>query len=677
MGFLSPWFLGGLLAAGLPIYVHLLRQHRSEPLKFASTMFLEKRTQSSVKHRRLKYLALLAMRLAIILLLALMFANPFINRSGAAAASGRKQVVVAVDNSFSMRTADRFERAKQQALEVISGMGAGDRGQVLGFASSVQIVTQPVDDKEELRRAVVAMQPGDGRSAYGEIARTLRAMGQADGLPVEAHIFTDIQRTAMPTPFAELAVPPSMKLVVHPVADKRESNFYVESVNAPRSVFQPKKVRVQAVVAGAGTEAVELPVELALNGKTLETKKVTVPANGRTTVEFFLPDAAYGMNRGEIRIPSRDKLAADDRFPFSIERKESSRILFVHDNRSARSATYYAAAIESVPDAGFAVDAVSTEQAANVSPDKYAAVVLSDAGSLPSSLENSISAYVKRGGGVLVALGAGSASRGKVPVSGESIAESRYASREGERFLTAAEVDPAHPAIARAGALENVRFYQTVRFDPGKSRVLAKLADGSPLLVERRLGEGKVLIFASTLDNVANDLPLHASFIPFMEQSAQYLSGTESAPARYVVDSFVELRAARDSGTGVDVLDPDGKRALSLKEAATAQAYRLTREGFYELRRANGRNELIAVHADRRESDLDVVPAETLALWQGTGTTGGGPASGATDAGPKPYSLWWYFALILLGVAVLESFFASRYLSTEQEPLAIPRKMAA
>ena len=64
MGFLSPWFLGGLLAAGLPIYVHLLRQHRSDPMKFSSVMFIERRTQSSVKHRRLKYLALLAMRLA-------------------------------------------------------------------------------------------------------------------------------------------------------------------------------------------------------------------------------------------------------------------------------------------------------------------------------------------------------------------------------------------------------------------------------------------------------------------------------------------------------------------------------------------------------------------------------------------------------------------------------------
>ena len=84
------------------------------------------------------------------------------------------------------------------------------------------------------------------------------------------------------------------------------------------------------------------------------------------------------------------------------------------------------------------------------------------------------------------------------------------------------------------------------------------------------------------------------------------------------------------------------KRALSLKEAASAQAFRLNREGFLELRRANGRNELMAVHADRRESDLDVIPKETLALWQGTGRAGGPGGPGAPAA--QPYSLWWYLA---------------------------------
>ena len=58
MGFLSPWFLAGLALLSLPVWLHLLQQHRSTPLKFASLMFFERRTQSSVKHRRSGELAL-------------------------------------------------------------------------------------------------------------------------------------------------------------------------------------------------------------------------------------------------------------------------------------------------------------------------------------------------------------------------------------------------------------------------------------------------------------------------------------------------------------------------------------------------------------------------------------------------------------------------------------------
>src|ERR1700716_2248444 len=102
MGFLFPWFLGGLAALGLPVYIHLLKQHRSVPLPFSSLMFFEKRTQSSIKHRRLKYLMLFALRLAMILLLALAFASPFITRTVNPTAEGKKLLIVAVDNSFSM-----------------------------------------------------------------------------------------------------------------------------------------------------------------------------------------------------------------------------------------------------------------------------------------------------------------------------------------------------------------------------------------------------------------------------------------------------------------------------------------------------------------------------------------------------------------------------------------------
>src|SRR5207342_1291931 len=122
VGFLAPWFLAGALAVGLPIWLHLLQQHKTTPLPFSSLMFFEKRTQSSIKHRRLKYLLLFALRVALLLLLALAFANPFINTSGAAAAGGKKLVVRAIDNSYSMRQGDRFERAKREAIRVLDAM---------------------------------------------------------------------------------------------------------------------------------------------------------------------------------------------------------------------------------------------------------------------------------------------------------------------------------------------------------------------------------------------------------------------------------------------------------------------------------------------------------------------------------------------------------------------------
>jgi hypothetical protein len=657
LGFLSPWFLGGLLAVGIPLYVHLLKQHKSNPLPFSSLMFFEKRTQSSVKHRRLKYIALLVMRCLLILLIALLFAKPYVRKTMTGDAQGRKMLLVAVDNSFSMRAGSRLEDAKNAALGILSQFRPGDRGQVISFASTAQLLTQPVTSGPELEAAVRSIQAGDGRSAYAEIARVIRSLSPPDDMPVEAHVFTDGQKSSMPTPFSELAVPPGTKLTVHSVADRSEPNWFVEAVHAPRSVYQPKKVRIQAVVAGSGTEAAETNVSLLLNGKSLESKRVKLEPGGRATVEFYLPDAAYGMNRGEVRIDASDKLAADNVYPFSIERKEARRILLIHEPNRTRALEYYRAALESTPDAGFTVDAAPSNQVDNLDFNKYAFVVLTDSAA-------PVEDYLKRGGGVLVAAGSNMAARGEF--LGTRMQETRYASRDNERFYAAGDVDASHPAVARTEKFDDVKFYQIVRLEPGKNRVVARLTDGTPLLMERSVGSGRLLIFASTFDNIANDLPLHASFVPFVEQSALYLSGAEAAPAQFAVDSFVDLKG------GGEIIGPDGQRALSLAEAAKTPAFRLAREGFWEVRRPNGRHELIAVHADRRESELAVVPKETLALWQSTGKPE--VAGGSGESNERPYGIWWYVLLALLVAAVAESLFAGKYLNPEQaQPIAQKR----
>src|SRR5437868_4233938 len=169
MGFLAPWFLAGVAAVGLPVWLHLLKKHRNVPMPFSSLMFFERRTQSSIKHRRLQYLLLLALRTALVILLALAFAHPFIRSDKPQAIQGRKMMVLAIDDSFSMRQGDRLQRAKNEAISALSGLHADDRAQVLSFGAGIRMMSDVTNDPGALRAGIQAVQPTYERGSFAEL----------------------------------------------------------------------------------------------------------------------------------------------------------------------------------------------------------------------------------------------------------------------------------------------------------------------------------------------------------------------------------------------------------------------------------------------------------------------------------------------------------------------------
>jgi hypothetical protein len=667
MGLSAPWFLAGLAAVALPVYFHLLKRHKSTPLPFSSLMFFERRTQSSIQHRRLQYLLLFSLRTALLVLLALAFAGPYIRGGPSVDPGGRKLVVLAIDNSFSMRQGGRLERARREALQAVSGLGPGGRAQVMSFARSVNVLSEPSADQAALRAAVAGVQPSDSRSSYGDLVRVLRSVAQSSELPLEVHLFSDLQKSSMPAGFAELALPPGAALKLHAMADKAVPNWAVESVTSPSRLADKGRARVRATVAGFGTEAASLRVSAVVNGRTAETRTVDVPASGRATVEFTALDVPHGLNRCEVRLESRDSFPADDRFLFAVERSDPGRVLFVHEPRDTRSPTYFRTALEAASQAAFSLETPTTFELSGADPARYAFVVLSNLASIPAPFEEALKKYVRQGGSLLIALGPSAAARGRIPVLEGTVAESRYASRQGERFQTVDWLDTAHPSIQRANRWEGVKFYQVFAVNAGGMRTLARVTDQTPVLLEKQEGAGRVLLFASTFDNISNDFPLHSAFVPFVEQTARYLSGLDEGLSSLPVDSYYELRRTSGEGGAADVLDPEGRRVLELSETSKALGFTLSREGFYQVRRAGGRQELVAVNADRRESDFEVIPEETLALWQNTGE-GAAAAAGTTRLESKPRPIWWYVLLGAFLLALAESLVAARHLSTEPRP---------
>lgn len=671
MGFLAPWFLGGLLAAGLPVYLHLLRRQTTTPQAFSSLKFFERRTESSVKHRRLRYILLMCLRLAVLLLLVLAFANPFINRS-AASLSGEKLMLLVVDDSFSMRAGTRLADAQRQALDVLSTRNPAERAQVVSLGSQLHVLTEPTQDSGALRAAVAGIAPGDSRGSFGALASAIRSMAENVRTPIELHLFSDMQKSAMPPTFAELALPDNVTLILHPVVNNAEPNWTVAGINAPGEVYDPKKAHVEAIIGGYHTAAATRMVSLVVNGKVTATQPVMIPANGRATAEFNGLDVPYGFSRCEVRIDSADNLPADDSSRFAVERSDPRQVLFVHEASDVRSPLYFRSALAAAAQAAFTLDVVPAGQTAGLDPSKYAFVVISDVLGLPNTFENSLVSYVRNGGSVLVAAGTNAASRNRIPVTGDAVSASQNYSRNGQHFLAVGDTDPTYPAIEKAERWSGVKFYFAVRVDPGDARVVAKLTDQTPILIEKKMGNGRVLLLASGLDNLTNDFPLHPDFVPFVEQTARYLSGTEDRGSSRVVDSFLELRTAKEQSVGVEITDPDGHRPLTLKESASAESYQLTRAGFYELRIANGRQDLIAVNPDAQESDLDVIPSDVLSLWRGTpGEKPQQAAAGAvTETNEvRPYGLWWWVVALALLIGLAESLLSSQYLGLRREDL--------
>src|SRR5687767_15786458 len=117
MGFLTPWFLGGLALLAVPLLIHLTRRDRATPVPFPSLMFLQRVPQPTTARRRLRDLPLLLLRALALALLAFAFARPLLDRARAAAAApaGGRELVLLLDRSASMAAPERWSRAQAAA----------------------------------------------------------------------------------------------------------------------------------------------------------------------------------------------------------------------------------------------------------------------------------------------------------------------------------------------------------------------------------------------------------------------------------------------------------------------------------------------------------------------------------------------------------------------------------
>jgi hypothetical protein len=675
MGWLAPGFLLGALTIAVPVWLHLLKRSASLPRQFSSLMLFEPQQRSTTRRRRIDHWLLLLLRIAVLLLIAAAFAEPYV-RGHLPGAAPEKLLVLAVDDSFSMRAGTRMEDARRAALAVVAAKPRDTRAQVVALGSQADVLTEQLQDAAALATAIRHIAPTDARGSLVLLAGLGRTLAAGTHMPIELHLFSDMQATGLPPDFNELRLPAGVTLVLHKVGAAATPNWTVETVAAPAQVWDPAKTRIIATVAGFGTAAATRSVTLLINDRPAGQQSVKVPASGRASVVFAGADIPYGLVRGSVQIDSADGLSADDRYDFVIQRSERVHGLFVHQGSDRATGLYFRSALESAADAAVVLDEVTADQLRTRDLSAYAFVVLSDLAGLPPAVEARVTDWVKAGGRLLISAGTAAAQQRRIPVFDARIVGTHDYTRDDRRFAAVAAVDEAY---APAGALtgwQGIKVFYVTRVDAPQAQAGLRLADQTPLLLEKPLGKGRALLFASGFDRLTTDLPLHPQFVAFVDRLANYLSGRTLRSSALSVGDSVDLRPDPTVRGSADVLAPDGTHPLDLGQARQVRTWPLPAAGFYTLTLADSRHDLVAANISRLESDLTPASDEKLKLWQAASqrpdAATAGPAATAAPASVSGeesiHNLWWYAMCLLLVAVVAESLVSSRYLNTLQEP---------
>ena len=689
--FLAPFFLVGLVAVAVPVIVHLVNRERRNAVAFPSLMFLRRVPFKSVRRQRLRHRALFALRCLALLLLALAFARPFVDReskNASAAGAGPRELVVLLDRSYSMAYGDRWARATAAAERAIAGIGAADRATLVLFDHEAVAAAGPTGDIAVVRSAITSARPGAGSTRYAPaLAVAQQLMDRAERPRREVVLISDFQRAGWDgQELPKLASPATLATV--DIGDSTTSNTLVTGVDVSRDASDGvDRAIVAARIARQGDRPVAgARATLEINGREVETKQVTLPTSGATSVTFASVPVPDATARGTVRISgnaSDDRLSVDDVFHFIIAPAQVVSVLLVESPGAPATRTMFVPRALGIGDSpSFRVVHRRFDNVSAADVDAARVVILHGTGMPGGAVGDRIRALLRGGGGVIVALGENTGSRalsGMSDVLPGTVGE--IIDRSGERGGTMGSLDRNHPALesfrgARSGDFTSARYHRYRSLSPAPTdNVLARFDDGSVALAERRVGDGRVLVFSSTFDGYWNDLPVQPVFLPLVQSLVRHAAAWTPQRSSETVGSVMamadgsvrgEMLALAPSGERIRWSDTDSVRSLPLRE-----------QGFYELRGADAvaATRVIAVNPDVVESELGSFPPDELARAvspPGSAiTTAAGVTTLSVAEREKRQTLWWYVLVLALILLAAESLLSNRLSRAARRDVAL------
>jgi len=197
--FLHPIYLYGLIAASLPLLIHLLNRRRLKRIRFPAVRFILLSQRRISRSYRLRHWLLLALRTLAVILLVLLMANPIFQTGvGLFAGGAPSSLVIILDNSLSMtwsRAGAGFDKAGEAARRLVSSLKDSDRAAVISTDTWDDGTVRLQDRRELLLRELDRIRISGGTADFSVALKRAYELLKEPSAQKEIWLITDMALT--------------------------------------------------------------------------------------------------------------------------------------------------------------------------------------------------------------------------------------------------------------------------------------------------------------------------------------------------------------------------------------------------------------------------------------------------------------------------------------------------
>ncbi len=549
MDYVNGLYLWGILAGVLPVLLHLYFKRRKQRVLFSTLLFFVKKERLFAFRRKLYELLLLALRVAVLILLALALSRIFFKRFNFISGGGTEAVII-IDDSLSMQRqlisgGTAFNYGQKQAEKILNSL-SGDDGAALIFTSGGGGVNLTRDKNlvlKTLRRAEPGAIPGSLSAALQKAGEQLR---RSPGVNREIYIISDFARNNTPLHALSIRNLKNSRLYCLPLRGSDEN----VSISAGKLDSAPKIIQrgitIPFKLTNHGRITRKITARLRISGKVVRTKHFSLPPAAVLNEQFVYIPRHAGRVQADVEIDD-ENIPLDNRAWFSFAPADNLKVLLISNYEAYGADPFYffRLALNPAPQKPLngirckTLDRVSLTREILAQQD---VVCLALDEPLDKELTSFLGDYLYSGG-ILIT----------VPQADTKAGYCAALIRQNKLMLraTGAEIIPVRDSGLKFKAplrelnylleLKLVRWRKLVDFKPSPAKILATTAAGRPLILEQHAGKGRYINLGFALRRDFSNWPGLKSYPVAMVALVNYAAGKQEKSISAYCGGKVEL----------------------------------------------------------------------------------------------------------------------------------------